>query len=153
MKNTTPSTTRALNTTAEDQIQRIAENLTQAIDGHKLAEESYVDFESVIDRIERKCKKVAFKSIIDRANVTNADAIKADVDELYTKHIKNYPAQLKQAILDRQETLPIARNAAIAVRALCHQMLSLARAKVKAAKAAEHWKCCIWLGRRQSNEE
>lgn len=138
MKNTTPSTTTASSTTAEDQIQRIAENLTLAIDGHEQVDERYNAFKSVIDRIERKCKKVAFKSIIDRANVTNADEIKADVTELYTKHIKNYPAQLKQAILDRQETPPIAQNAAIAVRALCHQMLSLAKAKVKAAKAAQH---------------
>lgn len=137
MKNTTPSTTTASATTAEDQIQRIAENLTQAIDGHELVEERYSAFKAVIDRIERKCKKVAFNSIIDPANVTNADEIKADVDELYTKHIKNYPAQLKQAILDRQETPPIAQNAAIAVRALCHQMLSLAKAKVKAAKAKQ----------------
>lgn len=136
MKNTTPTTTAA-STTAEDQIQRIAENLTQAIDGHEVVEERYKAFKSVIDRIERKCKKVAFNSIIDRANVTNADEIKAEVDELYTKHIKNYPAQLKQAILDRQETPPIAQNAAIAVRALCHQMLSLAKSKIKAAKATQ----------------
>lgn len=137
MKNTTPSTTRASSTTAEDQIQRIAENLTLAIDGHEQVEERYQAFKAVIDRIERKCKKVAFNTIIDRANVTNAAQIKADVDELYTKHIKNYPAQLKQAILDRQETPPIAQNAAIAVRALCHQMLSLAKAKVKASKASQ----------------
>lgn len=138
VKNTTPSTTTASSTTAEDQIQRIAENLTLAIDGHEQVDERYNAFKSVIDRIERKCKKVAFNSIIDRANVSNTEAIKADVNELYTKHIKNYPAQLKQAILDRQETPPIAQNAAIAVRALCHQMLSLAKAKVKAAKAAQH---------------
>lgn len=137
MKNTTPSTTRAATTTAEDQIQRIAENLTIAIDGQELVEERYKAFKAVIDRFERKCKKVAFNKIIERANVTNADQIKADVDELYTKHIKNYPAQLKQAILDRQDTAPIAQNAAIAVRALCHQMMSLARAKVKAAKAVQ----------------
>lgn len=135
VKNTTPSITTASKTTADDQIQRIAENLTHAIDDHDIVEEKYNAFASIIDRIERKCKKVAFNSIIDRANVTNADEIKADINDLYIKHIKNYPAQLKQAILDRQETPPIAQNAAIAVRALCHQMLSLAKAKVKAAKA------------------
>lgn len=135
VKNTTPSITNASNVTAEDQIQRIAENLTIAIDGHESVEDRYNAFKSVIDRIERKCKKYAFNSIIDRGNVTNAEQIKADVTELYTKHVKDYPAQLKQAILDRQETPPIAQNAAIAVRALCHQMLSLAKAKVKAAKA------------------
>lgn len=136
IKNTTPSITN-VTTTAEDQIQRIAENLTKAIDGHEEVQDRYNAFKGVIDRIERNCKKVAFNSIIDRANITNADAVKADVDELYTKHIKNYPAQLKQAILDRQLTQPIAQNAAIATRALCHQMLSLARAQVKASKATQ----------------
>lgn len=137
IKNTTPSFTsigHARSISAEDQIHRIAENLTIAIDGNERVEDRYNAFKAVIDRIGRNCKKVAFNSIIDKANVTQAAEIKLDVEDLYLKQVKNYPAQSRQAIMERQPTQTIAQNAAINIRTMCQQMLSLAKSRVKAVK-------------------
>lgn len=135
IKNTTPSFTTAIKSrsiSAENQVKRITQNLTLAIDGHERTEDKYNAFKTVIDRIGRNCKKVAFQSIIDKANITTATDIKADVEDYYVKHVKNYAAQSKQAIFGRQVTQPIAQGAAIAIRAMCQQMLTLARNRVKA---------------------
>lgn len=137
VKNTTPSFTTAIkarSVSAENQITRIRANLTTAIESHDSVDQRYNAFRGVIERIGRNCRKVAFHSIIDRANVTNATDIKSLVDDFYSKHVKNYAAQSKQAILERKETQPIVQGAAIAVRAMCQQMLSMARNKIKAVK-------------------
>lgn len=137
IKNTTPSFTTAIkgrSISAENQVKRITQNLTLAIDGHDRIEDKFNAFKTVIDRIGRNCRKVAFQSIIDKANVTAATEIKADVEDFYTKHVKNYAVQSKQAIFERQVTQPIAQGAAIAVRAMCQQMLTLAKNRVKAVK-------------------
>lgn len=98
---------------AENQIKRITENLTLAIDGHETIEARYDAFKAVIDRIGRNCRKVAFQSIIDKANVTNSGDIKAQVEDYYVKHVKNSAAQSKQAILERQVTQHISQAAAV----------------------------------------
>lgn len=137
IKNTTPSFTTAIkgrSFSAENQVKRIAQNLTLAIDGHERVEDKYNAFKAVIDRIGRNCRKVAFHSIIDKANVTTAIEIKADVEDFYVKHVKTYAIQSKYAIFERQVTQPIAQGAAIAVRAMCQQMLTLAKNRVKAVK-------------------
>lgn len=105
-----------------------------AIDGHDDVEKKYEAFRAVIDRIGRNCRKVAFQSIIDKANVTNAADIKAQVEDYYVKHVKNTAAQSKQAIFERQVSQPIAQAAAVAVRATCQQMLNIAKNRIKAAK-------------------
>lgn len=115
-------------------MKRITENLTLAIDGHENVDKKYEAFRAVIDRIGRNCRKVAFQSIIDKANVTNASDIKAQVEDFYVKHVKNSATQSKQAIFERQVTQPIAQAAAVAVRATCQQMLSIAKNRIKAAK-------------------
>lgn len=137
VKNTTPSFTTAMkgrSVSAENQVTRIRANLTTAIESHDNADQRYNAFRTVIERIGRNCKKVAFNSIIDRANVTNANDIKATVTDFYVKHVKNYATQSRQAILERKETQPIVQGAAIAVRAMCQQMLSMARNKIRASK-------------------
>lgn len=121
-------------------MKRITENLTLAINSHDSVEKKYDAFKAVIDRIGRNCRKVAFQSIIDKANVTNASDIKAQVEDYYTKHVKNSATQSKQAIFDRQAKQPIepiAQAAAVAVRATCQQMLNIAKTRIKAAKNAQ----------------
>lgn len=140
IKNTTPSFTTAIKArsiSAEHQVKRITENLTLAIDGNENIEKKYDAFKSVIDRIGRNCRKVAFQSIIDKANVTNAADIKAQVEDYFTKHVENSASQSKQAIFERQITQPIAQAAAVAVRATCQQMLNIAKNRIKAAKKAQ----------------
>lgn len=110
--------------------------MTLAIDSHENVAKKYDAFKAVIDRIGRNCRKVAFQSIIDKANVTNAADIKDLVEDFYVKHVKNTAAQSKQAIFDRQVTQPIAQAAAVAVRATCQQMLNIAKNRIKAAKNA-----------------
>lgn len=118
-------------------MKRITENLTLAIDSHENIIQKYDSFKGVIDRIGRNCRKVAFQSIIDKANVTNATDIKAQVEDFYVKHVKNTAIQSKQAIFDRQITQPIAQAAAVAIRATCQQMLNIAKNRIKAAKNAQ----------------
>lgn len=118
-------------------MKRITENLTSAIDAHENVDKKYEAFKAVIDRIGRNCRKVAFQSIIDKANVTNAADIKAQVEDYYVKHVKNSAAQSKQAIFERQTSQPIAQAAAVAVRATCQQMLNIAKNRIKAAKNAQ----------------
>lgn len=140
IKNTTPSFTTAIKArsiSAENQVKRITENLTLAISSHDSVEKKYDAFKAVIDRIGRNCRKVAFQSIIDKANVTNASDIKAQVEDYYSKHVKNSAAQSKQAIFDQLVTQPIAQAAAVAVRATCQQMLNIAKNRIKAAKNAQ----------------
>lgn len=141
IKNTTPSFTTAIKSarsiSAENQVSRIRANLTSAIESHENVDERYNAFKAVIERIGRNCKKVAFNSIIDKANVTNAMEIKATVEDFYVKHVKNYAQQSRQAIHERQGTQPIVQGAAIAVRAMCQQMLTLARNRIKAVKNTE----------------
>lgn len=132
MKNITPSSTT--NAIAEDQIKRIAENLTQAIDKHERSEDQYDAFKTVIDRIERNCKKVALNSILNRSNVTNSDEIKSVINEFYVKNIRDYSMQLKQTIVDRQMTSAFIYNVANNVRSLCQKMIHLAKSKIRAAK-------------------
>lgn len=137
IKNTTPSFTTAIKArsiSAENQVKRISENLTLAIDAHENVAQKYDAFKAVIDRIGRNCRKVAFSSIIDKANVTNASDIKSQVEDYYVKHVKNSAAQSKQAIFERQVTQPIAQAAAVAIRATCQQMLNMAKNRIKAAK-------------------
>ncbi|XP_031627654.1 uncharacterized protein LOC116343614 [Contarinia nasturtii] len=138
IKNTTPSFTTAIikarSISAENQVKRITENLTLAIDSHDTVEARYDAFKAVIDRIGRNCRKVAFQSIIDKANVTNSSDIKAQVEDYYVKHVKNTAAQSKQAILERQVTQHISQGAAVQVRATCQQMLNIAKNRIKAAK-------------------
>lgn len=114
-------------------MKRIAENLTLAINGYENVTQRYDAFKSVIDRIGRNCRKVAFQSIIDKANVPNAAEIKAQVEEFFMKHVKNSAAQSKQSIYDRLVTQPIAQAAAVAIRATCQQMLNIAKNRIKAA--------------------
>lgn len=137
IKNTTPSFTTAIKArsiSAENQVKRITENLTLAINGHENVDKRYDAFKSVIDRIGRNCRKVAFQSIIDKANVSNSADIKAQVEDYYVKHVKDSASKSKQAIFERQVTQPIAQAAAVAVRATCQQMLNIAKNRIKAAK-------------------
>lgn len=115
-------------------MKRITENLTLAINRHENVAQRYDAFKAVIDRIGRNCRKVAFQSIIDKANVTNSADIKAQVEEFYVKHVKNSASQSKQAIFEQQITQPIAQAAAVAIRATCQQMLNIAKNRIKAAK-------------------
>lgn len=118
-------------------MKRIAENLTSAINGYESVTQRYDAFKSVIDRIGRNCRKVAFQSIIDKANVPNAADIKAKVEEFYMKHVQNSATQSKQAIFDRLVTQPIAQAAAVAIRATCQQMLNIAKNQIKATKSTQ----------------
>lgn len=62
--------------------------------------------------------------IISDSNKSDADktAQLERLESLYKNHIKDYPKQNRQAILDDQIPEPISRNAGIATIALCHQM-------------------------------
>lgn len=132
VKNTTTSTINVV--TPDDQIRRIAENLTYAISSHEANEERYNAFRAVVERIEKNCKKVAFNSIIDRANVTNTIEIKAQINDLYKKQVKDYPVQLRQAIIEQRMSQDDIHKAAVMVRKMCQQMLNVAKSKVKASK-------------------
>lgn len=132
VKSTTTSTVSTV--TADDQIRRIAANLTEAVNSHEVDEERYNAFRGVVERIEKNCKKVAFNSIIDRANVTNAIEIKAQINDLYKKQVKDYPVQLRQAIVEQRMSQDDIHKAAIMVRKMCQQMLNVAKAKVKESK-------------------
>lgn len=118
-------------------MKRIAENLTVAINGYDSVQQRYDAFKSVIDRIGRNCRKVAFQAIIDKANLPNATEIKAQVEEFYMKHVKNSAESSKQSIYDRLVTQPIAQAAAVAIRATCQQMLNIAKNRIKAAKVTQ----------------
>lgn len=118
-------------------MKRIAENLTTAINGYESVTQRYDAFKSVIERIGRNCRKVAFQSIIDKANVPFAAEIKQQVEEFYNKYVKNTAEQSKQSIYDRLVTEPIAQAAAVAIRATCQQMLNIAKNRIKAAKSTQ----------------
>lgn len=86
-----------------------------------LQESRYAVFEHTIKAYEEDCFNRAYKTISD-ANRHNKDDQLKRLTELYEKHIKDYPKQNRQAILDGQIPEPISRNAGIATNALCHQM-------------------------------
>lgn len=124
----------------DEQIQRIKNELLNAMNHHQENLDSrYNAFKAVIERISGNCKRVAFEKIIDAAaNVTNTDEIKLEIDSFYDEHFKNYPVRSKEAILDGQPIDPIAANVANGTRALCHQLLSLSKAKVKTGSASQN---------------
>lgn len=86
-----------------------------------LQESRYAVFEHTINVYEQDCFDRAYQLIAD-SNRSNQDEQLKRLSDLYQTHIKNYPKQNRQAILDGQIPEPIARNAGVAVNALCHQM-------------------------------
>lgn len=86
-----------------------------------LQESRYAAFELTIKAYEEDCYQRARKIIIE-ADKHNKDDQLERLTSLYEKHIKDYPKQNRQAILDGQIAEPISRNAGVAVNALCHQM-------------------------------
>lgn len=114
------------------QVERIKNEI-----GHGMQSESdlwvrYNRFEGIVIRITENCKRIALEQIVLAARAANGDWIKSEIETFYDNHVKNYPEQSKQAILDGQTVWPIATNVAIGTRALCHQMLSLSQAHVNA---------------------
>lgn len=81
----------------------------------------YEVFESFINAFEQRCYDRT-RRIIETSTKSNKLNQLERLDTLYKNHVKNYPKQNRQAILDNQVPEPIATNAAIAVNALCHQM-------------------------------
>lgn len=86
-----------------------------------LQESRYAVFEHTIKAYEEDCFDRANK-MITSSNRHNKDEQLKRLKDLYETHIKDYPKQNRQAILDGQIPEPIARNAGVAVNALCHQM-------------------------------
>lgn len=86
-----------------------------------LQESRYAVFEQTINAYERDCFDRAAKIISDSDRPNKDDQLKR-LKDLYDVHIKDYAKQNRQAILDGQIPEPIARNAGVAVNALCHQM-------------------------------
>lgn len=86
-----------------------------------LQESRYTVFEYTINAYERDCFERAHKQITESSRHDKNDQLKRLTD-LYEKHVKNYPKQNRQAIIDGQIPGPISMNAGVAVNALCHQM-------------------------------
>lgn len=78
-------------------------------------------FELTIKAYEEDCYQRA-RQIIIEADKPNKDTQLDHLKNLYEKHVKDYPKQNRQAILDNQIPGPISSNAGVAVNALCHQM-------------------------------
>lgn len=105
---------------SDDEEQRV-QNLLLKILTAGLQESRYAMFEHTIKAYEEDCFDRAYKMIAD-SNRHNKDEQLNRLKDLYGKHIKDYPKQNRQAILDGQIPEPISRNAGVAVNALCHQM-------------------------------
>lgn len=86
-----------------------------------LQESRYAVFEQTIRTYEENCFNKVYKLIAESEHQNKEDQLKK-LQELYENHIKDYPKQNRQAILEGQIPKPIARNAGIAVNALCNQM-------------------------------
>lgn len=90
-----------------------------------LQESRYAVFEHTIKAYEEDCYERAYSTIAESNQHDKDDQLKRLTD-LYEKHVKDYPKQNRQAILDGQIAEPISRNAGVAVNALCHQMFGFA---------------------------
>lgn len=120
---------------AEGQLKRLRDGLRDVLNLDDSPINRYYAFENLINRFEQNCKRVAFERIIHGTYmISNQEAIKSEINEFYEEHVRHYPEQSKQAILDGQTPEPIVRNSAIAAHALCNQMLTLTMAKVEAAR-------------------
>lgn len=86
-----------------------------------LQESRYAVFEHTIKEYHKDCFDRVYKIISD-SDKPNKEQQLERLEMLYNKHIKDYPKQNRQAILDNQIPEPISRNAGIATNALCHQM-------------------------------
>lgn len=86
-----------------------------------LQESRYAVFEYTIKEYHRNCFETV-QQIIRNSDKSNKLQQLKNVQSLYEKHVKDYPKENRQAILDGQIPEPIARNAGIATNALCHQM-------------------------------
>lgn len=107
-----------------DEEQRIQRELL-AVLGNGLQQSRYAAFELTINAYEADCYRRAREHIY-ASNKSNKLHALADLAHLYEHHVKDYAKQNRQAILDDQIAEPIARNAGVAVNALCHQMLGFA---------------------------
>lgn len=103
-----------------DEEQRVQHELLRIL-SNGLQESRYAVFEYAIKEYEANCYERAREQIHASNKSNKLDAL-ANLARLYEHHVKNYAKQNRQAILDNQIAEPIARNAGVAVNALCHQM-------------------------------
>lgn len=108
------------NVNADTEEQRVQDLLLKILTAG-LQESRYAVFEHTIKAYEEDCYDRAYKKIVD-SNRHNKDEQLKRLTDLYETHIKDYPKQNRQAILDNQIPEPISRNAGIATNALCNQM-------------------------------
>lgn len=101
----------------EQRIQGVLLNILTAA----LQESRYAVFDQTIKAYHKDCFERVHKIIADSVKPNKLEQLKR-LDILYDKHVKDYPKQNRQAILDGQIPEPISRNAGIATNALCHQM-------------------------------
>lgn len=86
-----------------------------------LQESRYAVFEYAINAYEANCYQRVREKIYASNKSNKLDSL-GNLAKLYEQHVKDYAKQNRQAILDNQIPEPIARNAGVAVNALCHQM-------------------------------
>lgn len=86
-----------------------------------LQESRYAVFENTIKEYHKDCFDRVYKIISDSTKSNKLEQLER-LETLYNAHIKDYPKQNRQSILDNQIPEPISRNAGIATNALCHQM-------------------------------
>lgn len=103
-----------------DEEQRV-QNLLLDILKSNLQEARYAAFELTIKAYHEDCYRRAYKIIAD-SDRHDKDQQLDRLTSLYENHVKDYPKQNRQAILDNQIAEPISRNAGTATNALCHQM-------------------------------
>lgn len=109
----------------EDEAHRVQAFLLNILTAG-LQQSRYAVFENAIKEYHRNCFE-RVQNIIRNSNKPNKLQQLKNVRSLYEKHVKNYPKQNQQAILDGQTPEPIARNAGIATNALCHQMFGFTK--------------------------
>lgn len=103
-----------------DEEQEIQRWLLQILT-NGLQQSRYAVFEHKIQAYEENCYQQA-REKIETSNKSNKQHLLASLAKVYENHVKDYAQQNRQAILDDQIPEPIARNAGVAVNALCHQM-------------------------------
>lgn len=109
-----------------DDVAQEKEDLLDAMKGKK-GEAAYDQYAAVISSLECVCRNGALKMVKDsKASSDRKKSAANYINQLYNEHIKTYPPQQRQAILDGQDYGPITQNAAIAIDALCGAMLKTA---------------------------
>lgn len=110
-----------------------------------LGQTRYALFENAIKEFHTYCYHQVRQQIEASDNSNKLHSL-GELNEIYENNVKNYPEQNQQAILDNQIPGPIARNAGIAVKALCHQMHGFApKSQDRACWKSDEKRIQTWL--------